>query len=170
MNNSQLINQNELWKEIKGFPKYLASNKGDIKSFYRNKETILKGSYDHNGYRRVALWLNGKPHHYKVAKIIANTWLGDKPKGYVVAHDNGDHKNDAACNLIYKTQKDNIADKIVHGTMPLGENHHATKLTNIIARGIKFSEERTSVLSKLHGVSMSVICDIRKGRTWTHII
>jgi hypothetical protein len=69
------------------------------------------------------------------------------------------------------TQKENMADKLLHGTQPRGSRHHNTKLTEDIVRKIKLSsgvmtpKER----ARLHGVNVHVIYGIDYGKSWTHV-
>ena len=51
-------NMEEEWKEIKGYPDYLISNHGRVKSFKYDKEDgrILKPHISTRGYSQVNLW------------------------------------------------------------------------------------------------------------------
>lgn len=53
-----MINEIEIWKKVKKFPKYQVSNFGRVKSFQKNKETILRGHKFNNKYQQV--WISNK--------------------------------------------------------------------------------------------------------------
>ena len=51
----------------------------------------------------------------------------------------------------------------------LGEKHGMSKLTMDNVVYIKTSKESGVKLANKFGVSTTTICDIRKGRSWTHV-
>lgn len=58
----------------------------------------------------------GRLRSRKVATLVAEAFIGPRPPGTVVRHDDGDHTNDAASNLIYGTVAENVKDTVRHGT------------------------------------------------------
>jgi hypothetical protein len=53
-----------------------------------------------------------------------------------------------------------------------GQNNHECKLTEeqaIIAKGCPLKKGTASILARKFGVSLTVICDIRKGKRWSHL-
>ncbi len=116
------------WRPIKDFPKYQVSRGGVIRSFHETltpqhgpRGRVLKGGHDKDGYRRFTLVRSdGKVRSVKLAQIVADTFIGPKPKGLVICHEDGNIENNSAKNLQYKTQKENIHDKYRHGTLNPG--------------------------------------------------
>jgi HNH endonuclease len=89
--------------------------------------------------------------------LVAETWVGLRPPGFVVRHKDGNPGNDHPDNLEWGTQADG------------SKNAHA-KLTEAQAKEIKqrrASGESGRSLAKEFGVSQSTICDIHKGRCWS---
>lgn len=94
---------------------YAVSNEGRVRS--NNcprkdgrvcKETVLKTWVGNHGYQTVALRVNGKYKRCTVHSLVAEFFLGPKPKGTEVDHIDGDKLNNTANNLQYITRKQNI--------------------------------------------------------------
>lgn len=67
--------ENEVWKAIEGFDDYLISSMGRVKSLKYNKERILKGLKDTDGYLQVYLYSANKPRMRKVHRLVATAFL-----------------------------------------------------------------------------------------------
>ncbi|WP_180768758.1 HNH endonuclease signature motif containing protein, partial [Vibrio parahaemolyticus] len=66
------------------------------------------------GYLGTAL---GKKGGYKrVHELVALTFIGERPKGQVTRHLDGDKLNNRPGNLMYGTEKENQSDRLMHGT------------------------------------------------------
>lgn len=171
--------QNENWSDVPNFPGYQISDQGRLRSFLYSKDRgpappegrILKGGHDRDGYRRAILCAdNGKRRKScKIAHLVAAAFVGPRPRRAVVRHLNGDNQDDRAVNLTYGSQKQNIQDKLTHGTMPLGEDHHSAKLTEEAVREIRLSPIKTAELARKFGVAYAVVWAVRRGKTWKHI-
>lgn len=166
----------ESWKNIPGFSKYEISEYGRIRSFHGRKNEkfkILKGSKDKDGYRRVSIVSDsGKMHSFKFYEMVAKLWIGERPKNLVITHLDGNKLNDHYSNLAYRSQLENIRDKIKHGTQTIGENHPNAKLTNSEVSHIKnlISLGHTNTeLSKEFNIAAEQISAIRHNKTWKHI-
>jgi hypothetical protein len=53
--------------------------------------------------------------------------------------------------------------------IPVGERHHASKLSDDIVRDLRKSKETSTYLAKKYGVSITTICYARAGKTWGHV-
>ena len=73
-----------------------------------------KGSH---GYMQIKLYKNGVSKLYKIANLIALTYLGKCPIGMEVCHNNGIYTDDRLVNLRYDTRSGNAQDRWKHGTM-----------------------------------------------------
>jgi len=164
----------EEWRVIPYLPDYDISNMGRIRSSrpssnYGTNSRVLVGSLDKDGYRRVTIPYLGRRHYLRIAKIVAEIWLGQCPRGLVVCHKDGNLHNDRADNLEYKTQKENIYDKFRHGTMACGTRNGNVKLTEEQVIEIFTSTEPALSIAARFGVSRTPIDYIRKRKTWRHI-
>lgn len=101
----------EIWKTIPGMP-YEASNLGRIKRTEPAQGAkvghILKGTFDRNGY--IYLDLHG-PHYY-FHELVASAFLGPKPIGCQVDHENCDPRDNRPDNLRYVTKAQNQMNSI----------------------------------------------------------
>jgi hypothetical protein len=167
----------ENWKPIPGYAGYEASDQGRIRSWRPRlyhppleEPRLIQGSLDKDGYRRVILCMGGGKQVYRnVRQLIAETWIGPRPEGLVICHENGIKTDDRASNLAYKTQRDNILDKHRHGTMLIGEKNNRAKLKECEVIEIFTSKDSVQALAAKYGVTDSPIYSIRKRQTWKHV-
>lgn len=73
--------------------------------------------------------------------------------------------------LRWATPKQNQADRIEHGTAPVGENNPAAKLSEANVREIRslLGQMQQVEIARRFGVGKSVITDIKLGRAWSHV-
>lgn len=108
----------EQWKEVKGFPFYEISNKGNIKRLRRiNRrgqqltEILLSPCVNNVGYYAVDIMTaNYKRRTMKIHQLMAITFLNHKTNGYkkVVDHIDENKLNNNLNNLQVLTHKENI--------------------------------------------------------------
>ena len=112
----------EIWKDIPGYEgKYQASNQGRIRSLDRRvgtpgkvgfktmKGRILRpGPVKKTGHLYVVLG-HGAP-GTPVHTLIALTFIGPRPAGADICHNDGDPTNNRLDNLRYDTRTNNILD------------------------------------------------------------
>jgi len=109
---------------------------------------------------------------FRVHRMVCEAINGPPPTAkHEAAHECGNSK---CCNwrhLSWKTHADNIADKFVHGTIPLGEKHHAAKLTEDDVRSIRrLRHEKTRrELTEEFGIKPSTLDNVLSGATWRHV-
>lgn len=108
----------EEWKDIDGHAGYQISSEGKARSFHSkghgitDKPHLLKTDYNSNGYERVCL---GSKYRGFIHKLVAQAFI-QNPNNYpIVRHRDDNRKNNAAENLMWGTQADNIQDCIKHG-------------------------------------------------------
>lgn len=107
-----------------------------------------------------------------VHKVVMLAFVGPRPEGLEIAHDDGDTSNNRLSNLRYTTRVDNEADKLRHGTRSRGESHGCAKLTekDVIAirkdraRGIAVKE-----IARRFKVTASTVCNITLFHNWKHL-
>src|SRR5690606_19120684 len=108
----------------------------------------------------------GTKRRYKafgVHVLVAEAFIGPKPKGMTVNHIDGDKTNNHATNLEYLSVADNIRHAFAMGLYPRGERHHQAKLTEDQVRQIKrrLPHESNCALAREFGVSDVAIRKIR---------
>lgn len=162
--------------DVMGHPSYFVCEHGHVYSAKSGQLRKLKPQPDHDGYLHVVLSTGGRPHTLKVQRLIALHFLGPKPNGLVVCHNDGDMTNNAASNLRYDTQRSNIADiHHVHGTArpPRGSLNGQARLTEAQVLEIRSRYAAGGVthraLGEQYGVSREQVRDINNRKAWAHI-
>lgn len=112
----------ETWRDIPQYEGiYQASTHGRIRSVdgktthsslhgtRKWKSRVLKGRGDNRRMgKRVSLWKNGKQKDFLVARLVAETFLGEPPEGFTVNHKDGNRLNNHIDNLEWLSLGDNI--------------------------------------------------------------
>lgn len=104
--------------------------------------------------------------------LVARAFLGPRPVGLVVAHEDGDGHNNHASNLRYKSQRENIDDKWRHGTMQQGMALAITSLTDdevVAIREAYAAGEQQRPLALRFGTTQQVVSRIVRGDSWSHV-
>lgn len=106
----------EIWQDIAGYEgTYQISNKGNVRrlTFVNNvtsmeKPHMIKPTDNGNGYLIVGLKVNGKRKMRYVHRLVADAFCTKKRGAKVVNHIDYDKYNNAAENLEWCTQKQNV--------------------------------------------------------------
>lgn len=110
----------ERWKNIDGYPGYLISDYGRVKSIKKVviqsnghsmtfPERILKPGVSHGGYLYVTLCRNGDHKAFKIHRLVVNAFIGHfSPPRNIIHHKDHDRRNNKVENLMWVTQKENI--------------------------------------------------------------
>ena len=160
----------EIWKDIPGYEgKYQASNLGRIRSLDRQlgtpgkkgfktmKGQVLRPGPTKSGHLYVVLGHGaaGSPVH----QLIALAFIGPRPEGKEVCHNDGDPTNNRADNLRYDTRTNNILD-----TFKIGKRWRKLSLEDMKAILQEPKTETCAALAKKHGVSATTISRVRLRR------
>jgi hypothetical protein len=126
----------------------------------------------HRYYSTVHLCRNSRVKIFRVHSLMALVFLGKRPEGMEVCHNDGNARNNAISNLRYDTPKNNSADSQRHGTHHSGERSVHAKLKDsdipkIIARNAAGESQRS--LSKAFGICQPTISAIITGKRWRHV-
>ncbi len=115
----------EEWRAVEGFPGYEVSSLGRLRSWLKlpnerlppTEPRVLKGGRDKDGYRRAVLCRPGRRASLKIHALVLAAFCPPRPSESSVArHLDGNPLNNAATNLTWGTQAENIADRDRHGT------------------------------------------------------
>lgn len=126
----------EIWKPIPGHDGYEASSLGRVRSV-----RVLKPHLNpQTGYFTIKLGRTG--YNGPVHRLICRTFHGEPPiPGMVVAHFDGQRRNNTSANLRWATYSENVADAMRHGTVPLIQYSKGGSLTGAAHPCAKLSEE-----------------------------
>lgn len=159
----------EIWGAVGASPHYFVSSLGRVISMkLDNPGTILKHDLDVDGYHHVRI--DGK--RQAVHRLVASVFCPGQADGIYACHDDGNTHNNRHDNLIWKTQKENIADKVRHGTAQVGSKHPMAKATERTAAIAKAALRQGATLrsaAAVSGLSFAIVADISRGRTWRHV-
>lgn len=166
----------EEWKDIPGYEgRYQASTLGRIRSLDRRVRVVAHGTeatrlikgrvlrpgvFEKSGHVSVVLGhgANGSPVH----QLVALTFIGPRPEGMDICHNDGNPKNNAVSNLRYDTRSENNKDVLRQGKRWRKLNlADVDKIREMLAQGMRGRE-----IAKIYGVSDQIICAIKKGRTF----
>ena len=168
--------QSKEWKSILDYPDYKISNFGDVLSFKKKHGLNGKMMADRisgNGYLMVTLWNKRGKLSFHIHRLVLEHFGPPQPSlKHECCHNDGDRINNHISNLRWGTRKENFADKNIHGTSPRGENNGHAKLTkNEVSRIKKLYRQRfgPTAIAGVYGVSPQLVCDIGKGRRWSHV-
>jgi len=171
----------EKWKKIKetnGF--YEVSSHGRIRRAKPGKHywdtyvgKILKPTKLKNGYEFIVLEVNGVRYGRSVHVLVANAFLGKRPKGKNVNHKDENKSNNMVNNLEWVTQKENYGAYLKnHPNFSRGENHHLNKIPKEAIPIIKNTPKYHGIcadFARQFGVTKEAIYLIRKGKNWKHV-
>lgn len=105
----------EQWKHIDGFDGvYEVSDCGRVRSFNRQSRqgAILSQGWKGNlKYKVVVLSKNGVTTHFKIHRLVLETFVGPCPDGMEACHNNGINTDNRLSNLRWDSHAENIRDK-----------------------------------------------------------
>lgn len=165
-----------LWRETK-YRGYWVSTEGKVISLggLKRKPKFLKGSL-RLGYPRICISMGKKRKDVCVHTLIAETFIGKRPRDHEVNHKDFNRQNNRVENLEYVTKEGNRQHAIAHGRrveFQPGERHPSAKLTSEQVRHIrsvwksdKRKDGNTSKLAKKFGVTTSAVCKVVRDVTW----
>lgn len=113
---------------------------------------------------------DGKVRSIFVHVLVARAFIGARPTGYDICHNDGNASNNHVSNLRYDTHKANVADTKRHGRDPSGERNGQHKLTLEQAVAIKNDVRPQRDIANSFGISQQAVSDIKTGRRWSYAI
>ena len=116
----------------------------------------------------IARWRGGRISLHRKAWIEAN---GEIPDGLYVCHKCNNKRCINPEHLYLGTQSKNMQDAYRDGLipLPLGEEHHWSKLTDSDVVAIREDTRFHSVIAKEYGVAQSTVTRIKNNKIWRHV-
>ena len=164
----------ERWKPVNGHEGiYEVSSHGRIRSLdrtvkYSNGQVHhLKGKVlrtpimQKTGYPFVKLSNHGKNQVRTVHSLVAETFIGPRPEGTEVCHNDGDRTNSHLDNLRYGTRSENELDKLRHGTHKNAAKTHCPLGHELFAENIPPSSAK-------RGYRNCLACDRASAYVYRH--
>lgn len=112
----------EQWRPVVGWEDlYEVSSHGRVRSLHtgrgpRNLDRLLSTERPSEDYPMADLSRDGKKVKRSVHSLVAAAFIGPRPEGMDICHNDGNARNCHLENLRYGTRSENILDEIAHGT------------------------------------------------------
>jgi len=135
----------------------------------------LKSSPNPFGYPHVNLYKFGKVYSRCVHVLVAEAFIGPRPGGMEVCHNNGDCTDNRVSNLRWDTRSANRQDALRHGTHKPspGSRNGRSKLVEDqvieIRHWYAIGEISQKELAEYYAVKPSLISQIVNRKIWRHI-
>ena len=175
-------NESEEWRDVPGWEGlYRVSNLGRVITLprqYRHRsgrivETVskvLKGGVNSIGYVATHLRRKDRIEPVLVHRLVCEAFHGPGLEGQEVAHSNGIRSDNRSENLRWATRKENMNDKLAHGTAQRGEKNPKSKLNEAQVMEIRSNPEIALIdFAEKYSVDISCVWKARHRRTWKHI-
>jgi hypothetical protein len=168
----------EHFRPIHGFPGYRVDCKGKVQSCWSRSvhktltgnwvslKPVRRGRYQtvnlSNGVKKVACYVH---------RLVLEAFVGPCPEGYVCCHNDGNPDNNHLENLRWDSYRANEADKLCHGTRPLGSTARSKLHEEEVLEIRRAKAEGISIhhLATTYGVCRQNIEAIIYRKTWRHI-
>lgn len=164
----------EEWRWVPGYEgRYLVSDLGNVASvgFARGSEPykVLSQTLCGAGYKKVSLRDGVRNRNVMVHRIVAMAFVPNPDNKPVVNHIDGNKLNNSSANLEWVSHSENC----YHSVRVLGNHHggveHSVKLTQEQAREIFDSDLSNAELSRLYGVSDTMVSRIKRRKAWRSV-
>ena len=149
-----------------GLPGYSVTPDGQL----FHGEHKLRAFTDRDGYTQVNVTHQGKSHHYKIHRLVAQAYIPNPDNLPEVNHKDGDKSNNQVGNLEWCTHKENLRHAAKMKLFRYGEAHQNSSLLQAQADEIRelFAQGswNQKQLAEKFGVSPMVVSRIVRGLTY----
>lgn len=177
----------ERWRLVVGWPYYMVSNKGRVKSikrviFHIGGKKMHEGDYllnlkpNKKGYLKVKLYNGSLKKTFGVHQLVALHFKKRPSEPLDVHHKDGDKLNNIPSNLAWLTKKahaDITRKETAFGRGLKGESHGCAKIDSVVVLKIRnlYSTEIYSMgdLAKSFSLTKTHISRIINRKSWAHI-
>lgn len=138
-----------------------------------SRGSIIHPCVRNTGYKMFVPCIDGKRYPAQsVHGTVALAFLGDRPRGHVVNHINGNKTDNRSENLEYTTPRMNSIHSVRLGLSQIGSRHYRAKITEMdaidIRRRYKYGDGVK--LAAEFGISPGMVHLIIHGRNWRHTL
>lgn len=154
------------------FPRYGVSADGTITSYVHKRPRVLRPIQTGKYVGLTILDRDGVIRRIYVHHLVGEVFHGKCPLGMEWRHLDGNRLNNGEANLAHGTRSQNMQDKVLHGTAPIGERHPGAKLNDdavVAMRRARAAGASLTRLSREFGVSRMTCSRVVNHRLWTHI-
>lgn len=144
----EAIHSGEQWLPVVGWEGlYEISSHGRVRSLHtgrgrRRPDSLLSTERPSSDYPMADLSRDGKRVTYSVHSLVAAAFIGPRPEGMDICHNDGDSRNCRLENLRYGTRSENIRDEIAHGTHRHASRTHCMRGHELTESNIYRSKAR----------------------------
>lgn len=178
----------EIWRPVVGYEGYYeVSDLGRVRSLdrvvtalnrwgsfnvYNRKGRLLRPRDSAEGYYYgVALCVEGVVQSRDIHPLVMQSFVGPRPEGLLVAHNDGNGHNNRLGNLRYDTYEGNAADCVTHGTWGWGAQCGGKLAPEDVwhirrMRGKVYQKD----VAKKFGVCQQVIQKVQAGLTYKSVV
>ncbi len=171
------MQSNENMKQVPNHPKYFVSSDGRV--FSKRKESMRELKQIHAGGRRGVkgryCYVNlGRSFRIGVHQLVALCFLPppemvDGKVQTLIRHMDGNPENNDVSNLRWGTQKQNLNDRYLHGTMTHGTKNGQSKITDADVAKIRerrINGEPCHLIAQDFGICKQQVNRIALGQRW----
>lgn len=163
----------EIWKPIPGYEGYYeVSDMGRVWSNprvftdalgrkCRRRGKNVRPSTRKDGRLHCVLTVNYKQDSFFVHRLVMMAFVGPRPEGMEICHNNGDATDNRLVNLRYDTTSENHLDSVKHGT------HHQSSKTHC-PNGHKLSGSNIATYGLKRGRRQCLSCSRARSRVRYH--
>jgi hypothetical protein len=147
------------WRLIDGFERYAVSSDGLVYSLITKR--VLSPGWQTGGYLFVGLRRDARGHNRKVHVLVAEAFIGPRPKGLVINHIDGDKLNNRVENLEYVTFTENIRHAVSLGLRGKLSPEDAGHI-----RADRAAGETCRSIAERYGVHQTLVSMIARNKVW----
>lgn len=155
-------------KKIAGYDNYFVDIKGNIYSTKRKTPIKMSTAVRPDGRIIAVLSKHGKQKSYLVSRLVAEAFLPNPDNLPLVAHINGNPRDNRVDNLIWATHSENQLHRVIHGTSNRGERHGRAKVSAKDVKRIYLdtSGATQTTLGSIFGITQQLVSHIMTKRVW----
>lgn len=181
------IYQIEVWKDIPEFNGAIQiSTLGEVRytcnhwysgknhNVLKYRNPVIKGKIDKDGYPVVHIRINNKTKYRSIHRLSCLTFHPNPENKPQVNHKDLNKLNTYFMNYEWNTAGENVRHSLANQTIkrnpPRGIKQPKAKLNDEMVRKIRNSGLSSRKLGKQFGISSGIICDIKNGKMWAHVV